>query len=232
MRLLRKNPWRALEQAIGYRFHDPSLLEMALTHASYCVEQGGSMASNQRLEFLGDAVLGLLAAESLFGAHAALDEGGLSVLRSRATSGKTLAAAARRLGLGAWLRMGRGEILAGGPERDGALADALEAVMGAAWLDGGLPAARKIYAALAVQPDQTVPLDVWAGNPKGCLQEYAQRVHHTMPIYTLCVEHGPAHRPSYRVRVSIGETLSAEGEGPTKRAAEAAAAARLLSIAP
>jgi len=228
MRLLRKNPWRPLERAIGYRFHDRRLLETALTHASFRVDQGGDPADNQRLEFLGDAVLGLLAAESLYGTHAVLDEGGLSVLRSQATSGKTLAAAARRIGLGAWLRMGRGEIMAGGPERDGALADALEAVLGAVWLDGGLKAARTTYACLAIQPDKTRPLDVWAGNPKGRLQEYAQRVHHTVPVYTLRVEHGPAHRPSYCVRVSVGNALSAEGEGLTKRAAEAAAAGNLL----
>jgi ribonuclease-3 len=229
MRLLREDPWRPLERAIGHRFRDRKLLETALTHASYRVEQGGAGADNQRLEFLGDAVLGVLAAESLFAAHGALDEGGLSVLRSQATSGKTLAAAARRLGLGPRLRMGRGELLAGGAERDGALADALEAIIGAVWLDGGLKAARKTYAALATQPDETQPLNVWADNPKGRLQEYAQHHHRTVPVYALCDESGPAHRPSYRVRVSVGEALSAEGEGPTKRAAEADAAGRLLA---
>lgn len=232
MYLLRKNPWRPLERLIGHQFRDHSLLENALTHASYRVESGCITGDNQRLEFLGDAVIGLLAAESLYELHATLDEGGLSVLRSQATSGKTLAATARRIGLGAWLRMGRGELLAGGPERDGALADALEAVIGAVWLDGGLKAARKTYAILATQSDQVRPLDVWAGNPKGRLQELAQCLYHTIPVYTICVESGPAHRPSYRVRVCIGQDLSAEDEGPTKRAAEAAAAARLLNTLP
>lgn len=232
MSLLRKDPWRPLERAIGHRFRDRRLLETALTHASFNAEQDGLRADNQRLEFLGDAVLGLLAAESLYDAHATLDEGGLSVLRSRAISGKTLAAAARRLGLGARLRMGKCELQRGGADRDGALADALEALVGAVWLDGGLKAARKTYAALATQPDEQRPLDVWAENPKGCLQEYAQRAHRTVPVYTLCGEEGPAHRPSYRVRVSVGGELSAEGEGTTKRAAESAAATRLLAALP
>lgn len=223
----RNDPLRELERSIGYRFRKRALLDTALTHPSFTFEAGSAGQDNQRLEYLGDAVLGLLAAQHAFQHHADADEGLLTVLRSRIASGRALAEMARTIHLGTFLRIGRGEERAGGRDRDGMLADSMEAIFGAAWLDGGLHASQKLFAKLVSPLLEAQPTAVWAGNPKGELQELAQRAYHAAPSYERVAAEGPAHAPRYRVRVSAGSS-SASGEGRTVRAAEAAAATALL----
>lgn len=219
------NPLRGLERQIGYRFKDRALLLAALTHPSYRFECPEETQDNQRLEYLGDAVLGLLAAQHAFEHHADADEGRLTVLRSRVASGRSLAEMARSIGLGAFLRMGKGEERSGGRERAGMLADSMEAVFGAAWLDGGLRAGEKLFQTL-VAP-RLIDTDAGSDNPKGALQEYAQRVRQCVPEYVCLAVEGPAHAPLYRVRVRVGES-EATGDGKTRREAEAAAAGQWL----
>lgn len=224
----RKDPLAALERNLDYRFRDRSLLETALTHPSYRFENSAVVGDNQRLEFLGDAVLGLLTAEHVYRTQAAGDEGLLTVLRSQATSGRALCAIAEAVALGVHLRIGRGEEQTGGRTRPSNLTDALEAVVGAAWLDGGNRAVSRIFQALFVPAMGGATDNVWAGNPKGHLQARAQARFKTAPLYRLLATTGPQHAPTYRVEVRIGRTWVAEGAGRTKRAAEFDAAQHLL----
>ena len=223
----RQNPWRGLEKQLGYRFKDRALLLAALTHPSCRPAQLGA-PDNQRLEYLGDAVLGLLAAEHVYASRRDAHEGQLTVLRSNLISGRTLAEVARSVDLGVHLRLGTGEERGGGRERGGALADALEAVFGAAWLDGGLRAVRKMFARLFADKLAAEASAAGKTNPKGAIQEWAQRVHRVTPVYTLAAVEGPAHAPRYRTEVRVGGETET-GEGPSIRVAEAAAAARLLA---
>ncbi|MCL1888647.1 MAG: ribonuclease III [Kiritimatiellaeota bacterium] len=217
-----------LEADIAYVFHDRSLLEMALTLPSYRVDAMGQCPDNQRLEFLGDAVLGLLCAQLLYDAYPCDGEGRLTNLRSQMASGRSLAGIAREINLGAHLRVGRGEERQGGRSREGALADALEAVVGAVWLDGGLDAAREAVLCLVGIPSPDASGEGFA-NPKGDLQEYVQQNGLPLPVYEVVNRDGPTHAPQYCVRVSCdGE--EAEGEGGTKRLAEQQAATLLLEM--
>ena len=224
---LRASPLRELERAIGYRFKDRTLLLAALTHPSYRFEHPEEPQDNQRLEYLGDAVLGLLAAQHAFERHADADEGRLTLLRSQVASGRSLATMARAIGLGAYLRIGKGEERSGGRDRANMLADSMEAIFGAAWLDGGLRASLRLFHTLVSPRLDASSSANGIDNPKGALQEYAQRVFQHAPEYDCLAVEGPAHAPLYRVRVRVGDR-DATGEGPTRREAEAAAAARLL----
>lgn len=219
-------PYRKLELALGYRFRRQALLACALTHPSYRFETPGIESDNQRLEFLGDAVLGLMAAERLFKEQTDAEEGALTVARSRITSTRHLAEVAARIGLGEWLRMGRGERSTGGPERPSNLCDALEAIIGAAYLDGGPRAAQCVFDRLFEPsiPDRPEPRH----NPKGALQELAQRLFKQQPVYRTVEESGPAHARRFTVEVAIGRRALARGEGPSKRQAEVEAALRAL----
>ncbi|MEI6210799.1 MAG: ribonuclease III [bacterium] len=218
---------RELEKQIGYRFKDRSLLQAALTHPSYCFEHAGDQQNNQRLEYLGDAVLGLLAAQYAFDRHATADEGKLTVLRSQVASGKSLAETARSIGLGPYLRMGKGEERGGGRDRVNMLADSLEAIFGAAWVDGDLRACNKLFVKLIAPRLNALSLGGVQDNPKGALQELAQGTFQCAPVYERLAVEGPAHAPVYRTKVRV-QAHTALGEGPTRRAAEAAAATQLL----
>jgi ribonuclease-3 len=230
---VRPHPLAALERALGHRFRDRSLLETALTHPSFRFEHPEAAQDNQRLEFLGDAVIGLFTADYVCRLAAAGDEGRLTVLRSRAISDRALAAVAHDLDLGRYLRVGRGEEQTGGRRRHRNLADAVEAVLGAAWLDGGSRAVRRVFArTIAPRLTAVDDGDPWAGNPKGRLQAVAQRHFQTTPSYRVLAETGPAHAPAYRVEVALSDAWTAAGEGPSKRAAECAAAEALLSRLP
>ncbi len=220
-----------LEQILGYTFCDRSLLERAVTAPSFRTDHPGPEGrDNQRLEFLGDAVFGLLCAQRLFDRYVDENEGALTIRRSLLASGRALAGVARRIGLNEYLRMGRGDAAAGGRDNDNTLADAMEAVFGAAWCDGGRPAVEKIYARL-MTGFEDVPLDDGNINPKGKLLEVAQRhAWPDSPAYELVGVSGPQHAPAYRVAVRVHGGFEAYGEGKTKRSAEKEAAAALLQL--
>lgn len=221
----------SLETLIGHTFADRQLLETALTSPSYRAEPGQAAAEdNQRLEFLGDAVFGLLSAEHVFTRYADEAEGALTVRRSRMVSGKALADLARGIGLGQYLRMRKHDEAQGGRDKERFLTEAMEALFGAVWLDGGLAAAQKVFARLTAACPQA-PLDQWADNPKGQLQELAQRhAWPDSPTYTLMECQGPDHAPEYTVCASVHGGHSAVGAGKTKREAETAAASALLRL--
>lgn len=213
------------DSIFGYAFRTPALLREALTTPSYRMDHPGEK-DNQRLEFLGDAVLGLLAADRLYAELADAAEGSLTVRRTHLVSSAALCAAAVRLGLAARLRRNKGaEPL---PNDAKTLADAVEAVVGAAWLDGGLPAARAVFAALALE--SAADEARWVRNPKGDLQIFAQGlVPMRRPVYTLVKTDGKAHEPLFTVRVGVEGVGEAEATARTRKAAEAEAAARLLA---
>ena len=230
MFLSKKNdPLRALEKTLGYAFNKRELLVTALTNPSYRADHAAEgVSDNQRLEFLGDAVFGLLTAQQVFERYADEDEGGLTVRRSHLASGRALAELARRIGLGQYLRLGKGDEAAGGRDKDKSLTDAMEAVFGAAWCDGGIKAVKRIFAKL-MDGEPGVPLDVWAENPKGRLQELAQRnAWPDSPSYELIEVTGPSHAPAYTVKAKVCGGHEAVGDGRTKRAAEVSAAQALL----
>ncbi len=220
-----------LETLIGYTFADRQLLATALTSPSYRAEPGQESAKdNQRLEFFGDAVFGLLAAEHVFTRYADEAEGSLTVRRSRMVSGKALADLARGIGLGKYLRMRKHDEANGGRDKDRFLTEAMEALFGGVWRDGGLDAAQTVFARLTAACPQK-PLDQWADNPKGQLQELAQRhAWPDSPTYTLLDCKGPDHAPEYTVQASVLGGHAAVGSGKTKREAEAAAASALLRL--
>jgi ribonuclease-3 len=216
---------RALEKRIEYRFRKKALLEAALTHPSYRYETPEAEADNQRLEFLGDAVLGLLAADILMEKNPQAAEGDLTKLKSAISSGTALASAARSLGLGEHLRLGKGEAASGGANRDSNLEDALEALLGAVWLDGGLKAARKFFERNIFQTLQSAEPVI--ENPKGMLQEYAQKKGYAVPDYQVTEASGPDHARRYCVEVTVS-TYAYRGEGTSRREAEKMAAEKAV----
>lgn len=228
----RKNIYRDLEKRIGYSFRDQKLLANALTHSSFKFETDRTLDDNERLEFLGDSVLGMVCGAHLFQSDSRLREGGLTMLRSSLTSGKTLAEIARDLGLGAHLKLGKGEIMSMGGERPSTLADALEAVIGAAFLDGGLKAASRIFKKVFLPrlEEMRGRLIFYEDNPKGMAQKLAQSRWKRNPSYHVVSAKGPSHAKIFTVKVSLPDGTSATGSAPSKREAEAAAAAALLQI--
>jgi ribonuclease-3 len=220
------------ETRLGHRFANRALLIQALTHGSARGERP-DLPDNQRLEFLGDAALGLAVAEQSYHAHPDAPEGVLTTLRAGAANAAALAAVARTLHLGDHLVLGRGEEMSGGRSREGNLADALEAVFGAVYLDGGLDAVRSLVdrhlAPYLNHPTDAPALD----NPKGDLQEWAQRHGLPCPVYTLISDEGPDHRPEFVVEATLPDHPPATGHAATKRQAEALAARALFNrIAP
>lgn len=212
-----------LEERIGYVFKNPALLERALaTPAIRMVKPDAK--DNQRLEFLGDAVIGLLSAEVVFTRHPDEQEGLLTVRRTRLVSGAALAEAAEKLEMRNWLKrnIGAHEI----PPHAKLLADALEAVMGAVWLDGGLEAARAAFLRLPLPFNAA--FNEWDVNPKGFLQIKAQAYSHQRPVYELVEVKGSAHEPIVTMRVTVVGMGSAEATAVSKSAAEVAAASALL----
>ena len=228
--MLRKtNPYRVLEKSIGYRFKDKSLLETALLHRSYRFERKNRSSDNQRLEFLGDAVLGMATAAYLFKAHTEKLEGEMNSLRSRVTSGRALAKIARDIDLGDFLKMGKGEDQSGGRKRASNLADALEAVIGAAWIDGGNRATDKIFKTLFQPRIEALSGDAWEGNPKGELQELTQAKWKASPQYSVVGTDGPPHAAIFTVEVRLPNGHTASGKARSKQEAQAAAARAALS---
>ena len=214
-----------LEERIGYKFEDAALLARALTTPA-CRMDHPEALDNQRLEFLGDAVLGLLSAEAVFKGHPDEQEGALTVRRTHLISTAALAEAAEKLGLRDFLRRNAGA--AELPPRAKALTDALEALMGAVWLDGGLDAARVVFGCLDL-PREASALDAWGANPKGFLQVKAQAMKPSRkPVYEVLRSVGAAHAPVVTVRVHVQGMGEAEATAVSKSAAEVAAAEALL----
>lgn len=208
---------RALEQTIGYAFKDRKLLLTALTHSSYSGEKHA--ASNQRLEFLGDAVLQLTMSDRLYLAYPDLAEGDLSRLRARSVQEGALHKAAIRLHLGEHLRLSHGEELAGGRERPSILADAVEALLGAIYLDGGMEPARAFVESFLPTAPETVAQD-----SKTALQELLQKGGGDTPQYEILSEEGPPHARRFHAQALWNGRQIGKGEGASKKAAEQAAA--------
>jgi|SRR5882672_1853352 len=212
-----------LDGRLGYRARDVGLIEAALTHRS----AGG--AHNERLEFLGDAVLNCLVAELLFRHYPNADEGELSRLRATLVSGEALAETASAIGLGDELRLGAGELRSGGFRRPSILADALEALIGAVYLDGGLEAARGIVERLIADRVAQLPDAADLKDPKTRLQEYLQARGMPLPVYTVEQIRGDAHLQTFEVRCDVATlNLSARGSELSRRRAEQQAAEDVL----
>ncbi len=215
---------KELESVIGYSFGNAGLLETALTHSSYAHEHPG-LADNERLEFLGDAVLELSSSHWLFGHFPGEPEGVLSRKRSAIVCEASLAACARRIGLGKYLMLGRGEDKSGGRDRDSLLSDAFEAVIGAVYLDGGFEAARDFVYSCVMDavPDGPAAIDA-----KTILQEYLQRDGEISIVYRQTETSGPDHDRQFTVVVEADGKLLGEGKGRSKKQAEQAAALMAL----
>jgi len=221
----------SLEAEFGYRFTNPLLLAEALTHPSLAYETHRAHFDNQRLEFLGDAVLQLIFTHELFRIFADYNEGNLTKLRARLVSRSALATYARARGLGEHLLMGRGEESSGGRARASTLSDAFEALIGAIYLDGGLEETRRVILSLCAADLARVAAEPKEVNPKGQLQEMLQALSSTGPRYTIISEEGPDHLKKFVARVDWnGETLGF-GEGLSKKLAETAAAEVALQSA-
>lgn len=215
-------PLREISARLGHEFRDPSLLVRALTHGS----RGSGEGDNQRLEFLGDRVLGLVMAETLLDADPTADEGRIAPRFNALVRRETCAEVARELDLGAGLKLGRSEMMGGGRRKEALLADAMEAVIAAVYLDGGLEAARGVVLRLWGGRIAAAPED--ARDAKTALQEWAQARGLPLPDYAMVSREGPDHAPRFVIeaRLSTGEVERAEAA--TKRAAEHAAAAAML----
>ena len=213
----------ALQQRIGHRFNDPELLERALTHRSYGADH------NERLEFLGDAVLSLVVSSLLFDRLGDSDEGDLTRVRAHLVREDSLYRAALQFGLPEALRLGEGEARGGGAMRASILADALEALIGATFLDGGLQAARTLVHSLFGEVIETTEVGSWAKDDKTELQEWLQARRLPVPGYRISATRGQAHAQTFEVECSVPAlNLVESGEGRSRRAAEQEAARRML----
>ena len=224
------SPTDAVQATIGYVFNRPHLLEQALTHKSYVNEvRAKGQGDNERLEFLGDAVLALVISDYLAASFPDSSEGDLSKRKARLVSEASLAKAARRLDLGNLLRLGRGEELTQGREKPSLQADALEALIAAVYLDGGLEAARA-FTLRAFAPDlreeQGDEMPLLGQDYKTRLQEWCQKQFDVLPQYSIIREAGPDHQKTFEVEVSIQGDVAGVGVGRTKKEAEQMAAKR------
>ncbi len=216
----------ALEARIGYQFIDRDLLERALTHAS--VGEGARrVRDNERLEFLGDRVLGLLAAEHVTNSYPSVREGQLNTKLVGLVNKGACARVARRIGLGPALRLAPGETKTGGREKDTILGDACEALLGAVYLDGGMDAARAWFA--REWAEEFAALDEpRVSDPKSQLQQWALQVKRQLPIYRVVERSGPDHAPAFTVEVRVDHLEPATADGKSRQEAEKAAALALL----
>lgn len=215
---------------IHYRFGQVKLLELALAHSSWANEQGRPEASNERLEFLGDAVLELCVSEEAYRRYPEADEGLLTKLRSRLVKTSTLAGVARGIGLDRRLMLGRGEEGQGGRERDSLLADALEALFGAVFLDGGFAEARRLVLGLLDPLWPESPTLPGGKDWKSRLQELTQERDRERPVYALVESSGPEHHKVFEVEVSLPDGRRFRATGQSLKKAEQAAAQRALQV--
>lgn len=212
-----------LAERLGVELSDAGLLGRALTHRSH------GASNNERLEYLGDAVLNFVVAEMLYRAFPEATEGELSRFRASLVSGEALAAMAADLGIGERLLLGEGEMKSGGQRRATILADALEAVLGAIYVDQGLAAARRVAERLFQSQIAALPSAAELKDPKTRLQEWLQGHGHPLPAYTVLEVSGEPHEQRFRVRCDVpGLALAAVAEGSSRRRAEQEAAQRIL----
>jgi len=217
-----------LEERINYSFKDKNLLIEALTHSSWAHEGKNSKISNERLEFLGDSVLSLVISEYLYKNRKDLEEGSLSKYRAEIVCEPSLARCAREIGLGNFLLIGKGEEMTGGRERDSLLADAMEALLAAVYLDGGLEVVRNIILDLFRNIIEEVLEGLIYRDYKTKLQEVVQSMGIGKITYELVKEIGPDHNKTFITKVRIGDVALGEGYGKSKKEAEQAAAMEAL----
>lgn len=224
--ILRPRKYKELEKALGHRFRNQQLLEVALTHASM---RGGKAhrSDNERLEFIGDRVLGLVIAEALSERFPEATEGELARRYNRLVRGEACARIARSIGVGEYLILSESEAGSGGRSKGTILADAMEAILGAIFLDAGFQTARTVVRSLWGDEDDRRPEGA-RPDAKSALQEWAQGRGLALPEYVEVNRKGPDHAPRFTSEVRISGCAPAQGEGPSKRAAEQAAARMLL----
>jgi ribonuclease-3 len=214
----------ALQRRLGYRFADVTLLQRALTHRSFGAEH------NERVEFLGDAVLNLAVSRLLYDRHSASDEGDLTRVRAHLVREDSLHRAAVGLGLPDMLRVSEGELRGGGTQRPSILADALEAVIGAVFLDGGYESAAGLVRRLFGEVIDSSEADSWSKDPKTELQEWLQARRIAVPAYRIVATRGQAHAQTFEVECAVAALgLAERGDGRSRRAAEQEAASRMLA---
>ena len=214
----------ALQSRLGYQFKDSGLLQRAVTHRSFGADH------NERLEFLGDAVLSLAVSSLLYERYAGSDEGDLTRIRAHLVREESLHKLALGLDLPQVLRMSEGEARGGGAQRASILADATEAIIGAAFVDGGYPAAREIVRRLLGELINTSGSDTWGKDAKTALQEWLQARRLAVPSYRIIETRGQAHNQTFEVECAVPALgLAKRGEGRSRRAAEQDAAKRMLA---
>lgn len=217
---------KELEKNIGYEFKDKELLRLALTHSSYANEKGNKR-DNERLEFLGDSVLGFITAEYLFKSLSDRPEGELTKLRANAVCEKSLAQFAAEINLGEHILLGKGEIMTGGRERPSILSDAFESVIAAIYLDGGMDQAEKFVLRFV---SKTTTDTVQATDYKTLLQEVIQKNPDEHLTYSLAAQSGPDHDKTFTVEVFLNSNCIGTGSGHSKKKAEQAAAREALIL--
>jgi len=220
----------ALEEGIGYRFKRPELLDRALTHRSSVYEKHaeGAAADNEQFEFLGDSILGFLVSDMLLESHPDFPEGRLSKLKAHLVSASHLHEVALNIGLGSHLRLGRGEELSGGREKKALLANALEAVIAAIYLDGGIQPARDFVAGHVAAGAEISGVDMEVTDYKSALQERAQALKLPQPRYSIVEERGPEHAKTFLVEARVGREWASRAEGLSKKSASQRAAQDVL----
>ena len=211
----------ALEKRLGYHFQRPELISEALSHSSYANEHRGSLGSNERLEFLGDSVLGFVSAEYLFQRHRNLPEGDLTRMRAALVCEQSLYEVAKELELGRYLKLGRGEESGGGRERQSILADAVEAVFAAVYLDGGIEPVRELIVRVLLS---RAPAAEERKDYKTTLQEVVQRRSGQVLTYHMVSQSGPDHNKTFLFEVRLNGRGVGQGSGRSKKEAEQAAA--------
>ncbi len=216
---------REVQRALGVRFRRIELLDQALSHSSFINElPNEKLQHNENLEFLGDAVLELIISHELFDDYPQYCEGDLTKLRAAIVRKTTLARIAKRIGIGPYVRLGKGEELGGGRKRNSLLADALEAVIGAIFVDAGLKAARKFIIRHFGEDITRLDQDHHKMDYKSILQETTQARFQTLPKYSVVSESGPPHNRTYEISITIGGELYGAGKGGNKKDAQQKAA--------
>ncbi len=221
---------KTLEEKLKYKFNNINLLQAALIHSSYANEMRGSAVSNERLEFLGDAVLSVIVADHIYNTYPNMPEGELTRLRASLVCEKSLCEFSRELDIGEYLKLGKGEDKTGGRERDSILADAFEAILAAIYLDGGMAAAKKhifntVLRDLDIHFEEDSHKDY-----KTTLQEIIQRNPEESVNYYLIDEKGPDHNKEFTVEVRLNSNVIGKGSGKSKKQAEQMAARQALEL--